>query len=322
MNFLSSKWLLGCAAVATTLGASAQQTIAVSKPADAPAEKNKSHTSLFSYHADDFNAPTAEANNDAPDLPAPRPQAMNNSASVREALDRRKNWTLLTPEQIFGVQTPEDILGPKNKPEAKKLSLEEQFLLRDDQAGSKPAAIGRLNNFLGHMPDGGNAADLPNGVAADNSFRQATQKTDSHSPFFSQFFNAPSSVAGPNENSQSIWNSGFSQPMAPKANADQLAAMERFRALMEPSTPPDKASAPTRFSVPTATTPNPFLQAMPTVNPAGHGISPLGNAFSRPTGIQPLPGISTLPPTPVATRPKWQAQLPPWMQSGAPTRNP
>jgi hypothetical protein len=247
---------------------------------------------------------------------------MNNSASVREALDRRKNWILLTPEQIFGVQTPDDILGTKDKPGTKKLSLEEQFLLRDDRAGSKSAVNGRLNGFLGHMPDGANAADLPNGVAADNSFRQATQKSDTRKPFFSQFFNAPSSVSGPAENSQSIWNSGFSQPIAPKANADQLAAMERFRALMEPSAPPDKSPMPTRFSVPIAPTPNPFLQALPTVNPAGHGISPLGNAFSRPTGIQPLPGISTLPPAPVATRPKWQAQLPPWMQSGAPARNP
>jgi hypothetical protein len=247
---------------------------------------------------------------------------MNNSASVREALDRRKNWTLLTPEQIFGVQTPDDILGAKDKPETKKLSLEEQFLLRDDQAGSKPDVNGRLNGFLGHMPDGGNAADPPNGVAADNSFRQATKPSDAHSPFFSQFFNAPSSVPEPAENSQSIWNSGFSQPMTPKVNADQLAAMERFRALMEPSAPLDKSPVPTRFSVPTASTPNPFLQAMPLVNPAGHGISPLGNAFSRPTGIQPLPGISTLPPTPAATRPKWQAQLPPWMQSGAQAHNP
>jgi hypothetical protein len=58
------------------------------------------------------------------------------------------------------------------------------------------------------------------------------------------------------------------------------------------------------------------------VNPAGHDIAPLDNVFSRPTGITPLPGISTPPPKPVAVTPSWQAQLPPWMQSGPPAQNP
>jgi hypothetical protein len=88
---------------------------------------------------------------------------------------------------------------------------------------------------------------------------------------------------------------------------------------MEPSSPPDQTTVQTPRTLPT---PDPFLEPAPVVNPAGRGIAPLDNDFSRPTGIQPLPAVSTPAPTPVATKPTWQAQLPPWMRSGPQAHNP
>jgi len=66
--------------------------------------------------------------------------------------------------------------------------------------------------------------------------------------------------------------------------------------------------------------PDPFLQALPVVNPAGRGLTPFENSLSRPAGLQPLSGISTPAPKPAAVRPGWQAQPPPWMQSGPPAK--
>jgi hypothetical protein len=149
-------------------------------------------------------------------------------------------------------------------------------------------------------------------------FRQSPQKMEPGARYFNQLLNAQDSGAGPDGKPASSWNGGFPQPVQPKQTPDQLAEMERFRAMMEPSSPSDKVPVPTRFSVATAPAADPFLQAAPLVNPAGRAIPPLGNAFSRPTGIKPLTGISTPPPTPVTIRPVWQAQLPPWMNEGAP----
>jgi hypothetical protein len=81
------------------------------------------------------------------------------------------------------------------------------------------------------------------------------------------------------------------------------------------------SSVPTRFSTPTLPVVDPFLQPLPVVNPVGRSIAPLENEFSRPTGIKPMPGVSTLPPKPVATKPSWQAQLPPWLKDGPPAHN-
>jgi len=58
------------------------------------------------------------------------------------------------------------------------------------------------------------------------------------------------------------------------------------------------------------------------INPAGRSVPTLENVFSRPAGIKPLPGISTATPTPFTTKPKWQAQLPPWLTDVPQTHNP
>jgi len=324
MNFFPPKLIVMLAAATAAVSAPAQQqqqqTIVFSKPADMPAEKAKSYLPTISYRVGDFNAPHLLFNNALPAPPAPRPQLNNyNNAAALDALNRRKNWTLLTPEEILGIQTPEQILGLPDKNAGKKLSLEEQFLQRENKAASEAhvkdhpgGAAWRAMNDAGSFA----AKEKPE---EDASFRQPDQKPEPGTKFFNGFLNASGPEAKPDANQGSTWNTAFTQPAQPKPTTEQQADMERFRALMEPSPPPTPMT-PTRFAAAPMPAPDPFLQAMPVVNPAGRGVAPLENSFSRPTGLQPLPGISTPPPAPAATRPSWQAQPPPWMQPGPPAR--
>jgi hypothetical protein len=324
MNFSPSRLIVMLAVAAAVVAAPAQQqqTIVFSKPADVPAEKAKSYLPTITYHVSDFNAPHLLFNNAMPDPPAPRPQVNNyNNAEAQDALNRRRNWTLLTPEAILGIQTPEQILGlPDKNAGDKKLSLEEQFLQRENKAFSESHSKDHPGGPAWHAMDEADALAAKEKPEEDSPFRQSQPKTEPGSKFFNGFLNASGPSARPDENQGSTWNTAFTQPTQPKPTTEQQADMERFRALMEPTPPPEQPQAPTRFVAAPAPAPDPFLQAMPVVNPAGRGFAPLENSLSRPSGLQPLPGISTPAPQPAAVRPSWQAQPPPWMQSGQPAK--
>ncbi len=309
------------------LAARAQQTIIFSKPADATADKANAFMPGADHHVGDYNAPHELFHDYTPDnLPMPKPVLSPdaNNPSVKEALDRRKNWTLLTPEQILGIQTPEQILGvQQEKPEEKNLSLEEKFMLRESRATAMAATNARSVSPLWRERDDNNPFALKNKNDGSDPFHQPPPKMEPGTRYFNQFLNAPEAEAGPDGKPISAWNGGgFSQPNQPKQTPEQLADMERFRAMMEPQSPPDKVQVTTRFTTPAKPAPDPFLQQTPIVNPNGRGIAPLENVFSKPTGITPLPGISTPAPKPVATKPSWQAQLPPWLTDGPQTHNP
>ena len=322
------RWLVVMAAT-LAFSAPAQQTIIFSKPSDLSADKANSFLPGATHRAGDYNAPRQLFNDFTPDLPMPQPlRPANNDASVQDALNRRKNWTLLTPEQILGIQTPEEILGVANKTDEKKLSLEEQYLLRESRTASLTTTNGRAGPAFWSQTGAANPFDDSNKNDENNPLHQSQQQTElgmrsaPGTKYFNQLLNSLGSEAKPDDKNSSPWSSGFGQPTAPKPTPEQVADMENFRALMEPRSPPDQTPAPTRFSVVTAPTPDPFLQPEPVVNPAGRAVAPLDNLFSRPTGIKPLPGISTPPPRPAATRPSWQAQLPPWMTTGPQAHSP
>jgi hypothetical protein len=325
MNFFPSRLMMVAALATLALGAPAQQTIIFSKPADLPANPASASLPDGEGRAGDYNAPHPLFKDYTPDFPLPKPLFQNNhNASVQEALDKRKNWTLLTPEQILGIQTPEQILGGPGKNRDKKLSLEEQFLLRERRASARSATNGRAGNpaLLRALTDG-NPFEAKNKNDENNPFGREPQKMEPGTRYFNQLLNAQDSAGnGPEEKPSSPWNNPFTQPSRPKETPEQLADRERFRALMEPTTPPDKVEVPTRFSAVKASVPDPFLQPVPVVNPAGRAVPPLENIFSRPAGIKPLPGVSTPPPTPVAAKPNWQSQLPPWMRDGPPSHTP
>jgi hypothetical protein len=318
MNFFACSLVL-----ATAFSASAQQTIIFSKPADMSAEKANSFLPNSTHNAGDFNAPRQLFHDYTPDLPLPKPLLLDESPEAKAAMDRRKNWTLLTPDQVLGIQTPEEILGMVDKPDEKKLSLEEQFLLRESRASATAATNGRALNPLWRQAEDANPFADKNKDADGNPLRPGAQNLEPGARYFNQLLNAQDSETGPDGKPNSPWNTDFSQPTQLKPSPEQLADMERFRALMEPSAPPPVVTpVMTRFAVAPVAGPDPFLQPTPAVNPAGRMVPSLENIFSRPTGINPLPGISTPPPKPVATKPSWQAQLPPWLTDGPQTHNP
>jgi hypothetical protein len=235
----------------------------------------------------------------------------NLSPSALDAWNKRKNWTLLTPEQIMGKQTPEEIMGLANPNGQGKLSLEEQFLLRESQARTASAtnAMPALNrNPALFAADQDRQNPLTRQQGNFSSTDRADEQNGAKAGFLTRLLGPGPSVGEPKPNS--AWASVFAQPTQPKPSPGQLDSMERFRALMVPTSPPDRPGASAGYSP--APYHDPYLQPQPTYNPAGRSASALQDNFSRPTGIKPLPSATTQP-VQSTVRPAWQANLPPWL---------
>jgi hypothetical protein len=306
--------LLFAAAVSVT----AQQKVEFSKPADTASDKDKDTTpaqpasSGHSWSIGAFNAPKAAIKNIAPDAPMPQPVYFQNlSPSAQDAWNKRKNWTLLTPEQIMGKQTPEEIMGLANPNGQSKLSLEEQFLLRESQARTASAkdatpAQNRKSDAFALDQDRQNPFARELGTFSKND--QTDEPTGAKAGFLTRLLGPGPSVAEPKPSS--AWASVFAQPMQPKPTTAQSDSMDRFRALMVPTSPPDRPAPTVSYSP--APYRDPYLQRQPAFNPVGRSASALQDDLSRPAGIKPLPGATTRPVQSTA-RPAWQANLPPWL---------
>lgn len=313
---LAHRLFLAGMLLAGMIPCAAQQTMVLSKPADMSAERaNNFLDNRSSRVNNDHNAPRSLFNNITPDVPLPPPQQFYQyqNPSVQEALNKRKNWTLLTPEEILGVQTAEQIMGvpaDKTKP---KLSLEEKFLLRQ-QSGATNGKVASLfskedNNPFSQKRDDRNSPFY-------SGERQSGERLSPDSDrYFDQLkkMAAQDAFAVKAKKEDSPWASGFANPTAMKRTPEQIAAMERFRAMLEPATPQPAASA-IRVSAPA---PDPYLQPQPKINPVGRSVESLENNSARPTGITPLPTVTGSAPKTQTKRPDWQAQPPPWT-SGKP----
>lgn len=316
----------------------AQQTIQFSKPANqdpaATANANAIMPSASHKAPSAFNAPTSLFGNSGATasfdiLPGSPPPAMPNpnAAQWQKVLENRKNWSLMTPEQILGIPTPESILGVTDPQEDPKLSPEERFLRRQErqeQAGITNASL-RSDAFLWHnddenrglfqSPDANNPlANAPGGSSQSQGIAGLIRNS---SPFFNQ---TTKSLADMNQRMDSTWEHPFGSPEPmPKATPEQLSGMERFRALMEP-TPPQTPSAAPGFSSQPSHTPDPFLQPVPaSFNPAGRSFTGLGNDIAKPTGLAPLPGVTG--PRPPPSKPAPLVQTPPWLSQSPQSAN-
>ena len=128
------------------------------------------------------------------------------------------------------------------------------------------------------------------------------------------FVSHPDLPGGPGLKADSAWSSAFDYPEpVPKKTPEQLADMERFRAIMDGPTP-DKPAAGGLFGPPAPAPVDPNMQALPTsFNPVGQSVAPLQRNIGLPTGLTPLPGVTGPLPTP--KKPTPLVQPPPWMQS-------
>lgn len=306
------------------LAAAAQQTIQFTKPVDEDLSGKPSVVQPANPHrlsAGAFNAPTPLFGNQAPSasfdiLPGasdPRVISTANSAQWQKFLDNKKNWTLLTPEEILNVPTPEKILGITDPKDDPKLSAEERFLQRQDRLAAEVTnALHRLDTA--NWRDDSATTDPFHSADASSRFAgtlggAVPSSADRLNPFFNNL--NPNALANAGQRPDSPWASPFGQPaQLPKQTPEQLAGMDRFRALMEPSVP-EKAPEPVRASYRPATTPDPNLQVLPAYNPVGYSFKALENNSSKPKGLTPLPGITGQ--RPPAKKPASLVQPPPWL---------
>ncbi len=326
VNFLMRRLILA-GLVTGAASAPAQQTIQFTKPVDQdlsgtanafmPTTARRNSAGAFNAPSPLFGEKNSAANFDI--LPGgPNPGAVSPASAEqwRKFLDGKKNWMLMTPEEVMGIPTPEKILGLTDPKEDPKMSAEERFLQRQERLSSS----GATNGF--HHPD----APSWSGDAETSLFRPADANTrfaqtlggtipgadKTLNPLFNPNPNSPPDIG---QKAGSVWANpfGMAEPL-PKPTPDQLAGMDRFRALMEPSVP-EKAPEPARFALPLVATPDPNLQALPAYNPAGRSFSALESGIGRPMGLTPLPGLTGPRPVP-AKKSASLVQPPPWLSDG------
>jgi len=332
MNFrpviFLARWAGLGAIVVMAMPGAAQETIQFTKPVDQdqsgkanvfqPPNTRRSSPGAFNAPSPLFGEKNPEVNyNVLPGSPNPNAVSTASAEQWRKFLDAKKNWMLMTPEEVLGLSTPEKIMGvtdPKNDP---KLSVEERYL----QRRGRLAAAGATNGV--QHPDaafwrGDSPADTFHPADATARFAQTLGGSiPGAAKNLNQLFNPnPDSSADVNNKKDSVWANpfGMTQPM-PKSTPEQLEGMDRFRALMDPSAP-EKTQEPSRFASPLIAAPDRNLQVLPAYNPAGRSFSALESGIAKPAGITPLPGITGPRLTP-AKKTASLVQTPPWLQDSS-----
>ncbi len=247
--------------------------------------------------------------------------AQSRAASSAEAkrwqqlLDKKRNWTLSTPEEILGLQTPQKILGLPDEKTGDKLTAEEKYLQRQRGFSTERSLEGSRRANADLKADRSLAYQMPDEL--DSPLTRPDSSQSKNSPFSGQGFNpSPASPFSTRETEisrpASSWANPFDVPASnPKQTADQLAGMERFRALFDAPSKPEKPMPKTR-TMSGASSPNPYMGELPDVNSPGHAFTTPQHSVGKPTGIKPLPGI-TAPSLPPLISPSKSSRLPPWL---------
>ena len=265
-------------------------------------------------------APVSAFPSSLPGDPMPPPPVnASEQQRLRQLQAEHRNWTLMTPAEIFGVTPTEKLLQPPERDafgREKKTTQLERYLDRENQA----------------------RAGLTNGWRSDraNSPWSFSRDEDSASPFarrldgtadpaqnLNRFLDSQqnrNTSASQNGNPDGNVFDAFAQKKATKEKLEQQATMERFRQMLQPSAEPSPSSR--YFPVPKVIVDPNLTQPEFVPNPAGASFKPLISDIGRPMGLTPLPGIVTPRPQPVVI-PSWKPQPPPWLsQSPQPTAFP
>lgn len=249
-------------------------------------------------------------------LPAPFSPPSQNDLRFNKLLQDRKNWALMTPEEIMGVTTPEKILGLPSADDAAQSSLspEQRFIVRQSQSASSATNGG--GGFFGSKEntprwllqqnlDDADDSSLPNygnpsPLANPSRMLSAPSKNNPFAPL----------------NADSDWIRPPPAASFDKPTPEQAAAMDRFRELIGSDSGADKPVKPSPgynfISSPDAP-PDPNLKPQPIYNPAGASYSVLGDNISKPSGITPLPGVTSQPFKTESSAPSWAPKPPPWL---------
>jgi hypothetical protein len=271
---------------------------------------------------DSLEAPDSAFNfRESDDLPVSLPSTAMapQDPQMKKMLEERKNWTLMTPEEILDVTPAEKLLEPPERDAAgqeKNATQLERYLDRENRLrGSltNDSQMERNNSPWNFSRDRDSMVPFDFGR---DSMVDAAEKIN-------RFLNSQRNggeFANLNQNNYGWDSFSPSAPQTPtKPDMEQVATMERFRQLLEPS--PVSASDPSPdskfFSVPnTAPVLDPNITQPDFVpDPAGASFTPLSSGIGKPAGLTPLPGIVT-PVTPPVTVPAWAPQPPPWLSQG------
>jgi hypothetical protein len=301
-----------CASVAFAAGVAAccaqtptDQSAILSKPAD---DGTAGPASSLQLPQDSSLNPSLPGFNNSPNLNFPIPPPDANAVWQKE-LNNRRNWTLMTPEEIMGVQTPEQIFGLTERDPEKNLSLEERYLKREsnaEKAAEKAAATNTLaggdvfsHNGLFDQPD----ANDP--VSSDSKKDQPDG-----SGVFSRIFGTSQDSLFGQKTRASQFNPGTSAAAAAKAQLEEDAEMARFRALIG-EVPQPGTSTPTPSP---ALASSPSLQPVSQFDPFGHPLISQASDPSKPTELMPMTEFTGYYTPPKKTKkPSWEAQPPPWL---------
>jgi hypothetical protein len=327
-----TRWLLpaGAAlAVAYTAGSqsanrSAGQAILFSSPDGGDVSSNMPSLaakppSLLDF-ANEVESPTLKFGvaSGAESLPAPRLPAVSPS-QIQRMLDERKNWALMTPEEILGLPTQEKILGIPDRDasgERKDETVEEQYYdrqeqMRDPTNSADPGMVDSASHW--GLSDGQEQQMNPNtwfltGARPENS------------GLLRQFMNRmPDGRATTGQTPESGWPKAFSLPAPPPGpTAEQQVAIQQFQQLLQPHSPPGGAATAAAPGSPFFPSPSaaPALGS-PAAIPIGASYTPLSSGIAMPAGVTPLPGLLGPTNMGLTTRaPEWKPELPPWLSSG------
>ena len=263
---------------------------------------------------------------DTESLPSVMPLRMpGETERERELDDRRRNWALLTPAEILGVVTPEQVLGVTERDafgQPKYQTALERYADRQNRR-----LLASTNG-----PPAGNAPPAwysPDGQQGDPKFLFGTREMPDGQKK-SRFYPTPNNPLSAQPNDNSSWARLFDPtptattpaaftPAAP--NPDHLDDMERFRQLLNSGSPSVAAAAAPvagglKTSLPQALLGTGLAQAQST--PLGSPVSPVMSGIGRPAGLPKLtPGWTlsyTSPPPAEAWMPQPAPRLSPLPQ--------
>jgi len=255
-------------------------------------------------------------------LPPPQPPPVSpaRAQQMQRLLDERKNWALLTPEQILGLPTREKILDIQNRDafgQPKNETVVAQYYERQEQLRD------RTNNGNYGAPDSASRRDFSGDreLQMNQSIWTPAGGRPGNSSLMSQFLNGtPDNRSGSAHAPEILWSKSFNlPPPPPKASPEQQAALEQFQQLLQPHSLPGGTAKSPLLGNPifpsSSTAPNPAF-GQPAAIPIGASFTPLSSGIATPAGLTPLPGIlgptnTVLP----AFVPEWKPQAPPWASS-------
>ena len=315
--------------------ACADDSIIFSKPADLPTERANSFMEQVPHKMQDsYTAPSSMFGSGQVEfdrLPGAQMQPQLTGEQLKQwqkMLDQKKNWTLMTPEEILGLPTPQKIFGLPDPNDDQRLSVEERYIRRQEQQHNTSAT-----NALRQAGGLADADENPfqRRTAGQPGFGQEVRLgQNARNNYFGQPASAMTGQGADNaaKNGGGFWKSAFN-PQAPQSvdrgELEQQASITQIRALMESPQPEKPVAMSAEISRPVAPVRDPNMQVLPTFNQNGNSFRPVADFAGRPSGIMPLPGITAArPPVSISEKRKPLVEVPPWLddERKAPTTPP